>query len=242
MEVPTCAQKVNNHAASLLAYLNIQRQQAQFCDCVLRQRQSPGQLYSAHRCVLAASSPVLASLLSSTGALVELQAPCLTDSVLALLLEYIYTGALPHTHSQQLYYSLLTAACHLQMDKLEEDLRTWQQSEVNAVDTEHASTGVENQSYKTTNTVNGTSVHTMRDLPPTSSTDAFRRPEVRDTSSMQSTASSPERATHQYSASMETCDEDPPLVLVIQLGFHSPQQSSLQWPKERRENAQLDWV
>lgn len=161
---------------------------------------------SSPRCILAASSPVLASLLSSTGALVELQAPCLTDSVLALLLEYIYTGALPHTQNQQLYYSLLTAACHLQMDKLEEILKAWQQYEVNAVDNDPASAGAENQLYKTPNAVYG-SMHTFRDLPPTPSTDAFRRLEERDTSSMQSTTSSPERATHQYSSSAETCDE-----------------------------------
>lgn len=83
-------------------------------------------MYVLHpcRCVLAASSPVLASVLSSAGALVELQDPCLSDSVLALVLDYIYTGALPYTHTQQQYYSLLSAACYLQMDELQETLRT----------------------------------------------------------------------------------------------------------------------
>ncbi|TKS69908.1 DNA damage-induced apoptosis suppressor protein [Collichthys lucidus] len=115
-------QRAGSHAASLLAHLNLQRQQAQFCDCVVKHRQNPGQLYPAHRCVLAASSPVLASILSSTGALMELQAPCLSGTVLALLLDYIYTGALPR--SQQQYYRLLSAASYLQMDELQESLRT----------------------------------------------------------------------------------------------------------------------
>lgn len=83
-------------------------------------------MYALHpcRCVLAASSPVLASVLSSAGALVELQDPCLSDSVLALVLDYIYTGTLPYTHTQQQYYSLLSAACYLQMDVLQDTLRT----------------------------------------------------------------------------------------------------------------------
>lgn len=76
------------------------------------------------RCVLAASSPVLAAILSSAGALVELQAPCLSDSVLAHVLDYIYTGALPHTHSHQQYSSLFTAACYLKMEELQRTLET----------------------------------------------------------------------------------------------------------------------
>lgn len=76
------------------------------------------------RCVLAASSPVLASILSSAGALVELQAPCLSDSVLAHVLDYIYTGALPCTQSHQQYSSLFTAACYLKMDELQRTLET----------------------------------------------------------------------------------------------------------------------
>ncbi|XP_023267713.1 uncharacterized protein LOC111659119 [Seriola lalandi dorsalis] len=135
------------HATSLLMSLNLQRERAQFCDCVVRQRQSPGQLYPAHKCVLAASSPVLASILSSTGALVELQAPCLSGSVLALILEYIYTGTLPYTRSHQHYYSLLSAACHLQMDELQETLKAWQRTEVNDADKTNASTGTVNQPY-----------------------------------------------------------------------------------------------
>ncbi|XP_058486241.1 uncharacterized protein LOC131460023 [Solea solea] len=124
----SCAQVVSSHRASLLMSLNLQRQQAQFCDCVVRQRLSPGQLYPAHRCVLAASSPVLASILSSSGALVELQEPCLSGSVLAHLMDYIYTGTLPYTRTQQCYYSLLAAAHYLQMDELLEALRAWQEA------------------------------------------------------------------------------------------------------------------
>ncbi|XP_051236125.1 uncharacterized protein LOC127352058 [Dicentrarchus labrax] len=138
-------EEVCNHAASLLTSLNLQREQAQFCDCVVRQKQSPGQLYPAHRCVLAASSPMLASILSSSGVLVELH---LSDSVLELVLGYIYTGALPYTLSEQQYYNLLTAACYLQIDDLQEALRT----EVNTADNTNASTGTENQSYRDINT------------------------------------------------------------------------------------------
>ncbi|KAK9542571.1 hypothetical protein VZT92_000421 [Zoarces viviparus] len=125
--VEPCAWEASSHAVSLLASLNLQRELAQFCDCVVRQRQNPGQLHPAHRCVLAASSPVLASILSSSGALVELQAPCLSDAVLALLLDYMYTGALPYSSNQ--YYSLVTAASYLQMDELQEALSAWRQTE-----------------------------------------------------------------------------------------------------------------
>lgn len=76
------------------------------------------------RCVLAASSPVLASILSSAGALVELQAPCLSGSVLAHLLDYIYTGTLPCTPSHQQYSNLFTAACYLKMDELQRTLES----------------------------------------------------------------------------------------------------------------------
>lgn len=44
-----CVQKGGNHTASLLANLNLQRERAQFCDCVVTQRQTPAQLYPAHR-------------------------------------------------------------------------------------------------------------------------------------------------------------------------------------------------
>ncbi|XP_061735276.1 hypermethylated in cancer 2 protein-like [Nerophis ophidion] len=113
---------INSHATLLLACLNHQRQQARWCDCVLRQRQDPGQLYPAHKCVLAASSPVLAAMLSFTGSLVELQAPCMADSVLALVLDYIYTGALPCTLSWRQSEGLLAAAHFLKMEDLQEFL------------------------------------------------------------------------------------------------------------------------
>lgn len=67
---------------------------------------------------------MLASILSSAGALVELQAPCLSDSVLAHVLDYIYTGALPCTQSHQQYSSLFTAACYLKMEELQRTLET----------------------------------------------------------------------------------------------------------------------
>uniref|UniRef100_A0A096LQG2 Uncharacterized protein n=1 Tax=Poecilia formosa TaxID=48698 RepID=A0A096LQG2_POEFO len=111
------------HAASLLAYLNHQRDRGIFCDCVLRQGQNSDQLYHAHRCILAASSPVLASILSSSGVLVELHDPSLPDSVLPSLLDYIYTGVLPHPLSKQEYYRLLSAACQMQMKELQDALR-----------------------------------------------------------------------------------------------------------------------
>lgn len=95
------------------------------------------------RCVLAASSPVLASILSSSGALVELQAPCLSDSVLELLLDYIYTGVLPYTCSQQNYSNLLSAAFYLQMDEMQEALGAWQQTKMNVAAERKTSTGTE---------------------------------------------------------------------------------------------------
>ncbi|CAK6963966.1 uncharacterized protein LOC128356744 [Scomber scombrus] len=141
--VAFCTKEVSSHATSLLASLSLQREQAQFCDCVVRQRQNPGQLYPAHRCILAASSPVLASILSSTGALVELQAPCLSNSILELLLDYIYTGVLPYTCNPQKYSNLLTVACYLQMDELQEALEACQPTEVNDADETKASPGAE---------------------------------------------------------------------------------------------------
>lgn len=93
------------------------------CLCTCVSHPSPD-LCLLFRCVLAASSPVLASILSSASALVELQAPCLSDSVLAHVLDYIYTGALPCTQSYQQYSSLFTAACYLEMDELRRTLET----------------------------------------------------------------------------------------------------------------------
>ncbi|XP_022064897.2 uncharacterized protein LOC110961540 [Acanthochromis polyacanthus] len=207
LQVPHCAQDVGSHAASLLAYLNLQREQAHFCDCVLIQRESPAQLYPAHRCVLAASSPVLASILSSTGALVELQAPCLSDAVLTSLLDYIYTGALPFTHSQQQYYSLLNAACYLQMIELQEALRAWQQTEANAAENADASPGAETLPYRGIKKTSRTTMNIFSDLPPSPNSDAFKRLEETDTFSVKSATSSPERKAHEYSATAETFNE-----------------------------------
>ncbi|XP_069392005.1 uncharacterized protein [Paralichthys olivaceus] len=186
MEASPCAQVVSSHTASLLMSLNRQRQRAQFCDCVVRQRQSPGQLYPAHRCVLAASSPVLSSLLSSSGALVELQAPCLTGSVLALLLDYIYTGTLPYSRIQQYYYSLLTTACYLQMDELQKALSAWQKTEASVADEANVSTRTESELCKSV-TTNSCSKH----LPSTCGVDALPR--------QNGTGEKLEREDHPYS-------------------------------------------
>ncbi|XP_049574299.1 hypermethylated in cancer 2 protein-like [Syngnathus scovelli] len=125
---------VGRHAALLLASLNHQREQANLCDCVLRQRQDPAHLYPAHKCILAASSPVLANILSSTGSLVDLQAPCLAHSVLELVLDFIYTGVPPTTQSWQQYYDLLAAARLLEMEQLQEVLMNAPPMEVNDED------------------------------------------------------------------------------------------------------------
>lgn len=74
---------------------------------------------------------MLAAVLSSCGAVVELQAPCLSDSVLEVVLDYIYTGVLTTTSGQQQYCSLLAAACHLEMDGLQDAIMHWQQTEAN---------------------------------------------------------------------------------------------------------------
>lgn len=78
------------------------------------------------RCVLAASSPVFAALLPSSGALLELHDPRLPAAVLAHVLDYIYTGVVPSLCGQQQLYSLLDAAEYLQMDGLREALRAGQ--------------------------------------------------------------------------------------------------------------------
>uniref|UniRef100_A0A3Q2P622 Zinc finger protein 568-like n=1 Tax=Fundulus heteroclitus TaxID=8078 RepID=A0A3Q2P622_FUNHE len=152
------------HAASLLAHLNHQRDQGVFCDCVLRQRQNPDQLYHAHRCILAASSPVFASILSSSCALVELHDPSLSDSVLPFLLDYIYTGVLPYPLSQQDYYSLLSAACHMQMKELQDALKaTWLQSQVNAANDKNAPGMAEMYPFKGTENTHRTDFKTFKD-------------------------------------------------------------------------------
>lgn len=137
------------------------------------------------RCVLAASSPVLASVLSSAGALVELQAKCLSDSVLTPLLDYIYTGDLPYSYGQQQYYSLLTAACYLQMDELQKALRAQQQTEVCTANGAEASAEAEKNSYRTT-------VNTSPHMPSTSSIFTFRKPDKTNISSEQSMTTSPD--------------------------------------------------
>ncbi|XP_061557447.1 zinc finger and BTB domain-containing protein 44-like [Phycodurus eques] len=127
---------VGRHAASLLARLNHQREQAHLCDCVLRQTLDPAHLYPAHKCVLAAASPVLATILSSTGSLVDLQAPYLADSVLELVLDFIYTGVPPPARSWQQYRDLLAAARLLEMEQLREVLVSAPPMEMNEASSE----------------------------------------------------------------------------------------------------------
>ncbi|KAF3686263.1 Hypermethylated in cancer 2 protein [Channa argus] len=214
MKVAPCIQEVSGHTTSLLTSLNLQREKALFCDCVVRQTQNPGQLHPAHRCVLAASSPVLASILSSTGALVELQDPCLSGSVLAVLLDYIYTGALPCSCSQRQYNSLLSAACYLQMNKLQEALCARQQAEFNEPNETDTSTGTESQAYKNIISTHSEAADTFNGgLLSTCSIDACRGDE--HTCSVQHISSSLEGTnrgkydgTQVHSHSIDTCPNE----------------------------------
>ncbi|XP_069045157.1 hypermethylated in cancer 2 protein-like [Lepisosteus oculatus] len=110
-----CPLPVSSHALTLLRELNSQRQSGQFCDCVIRLQLHPEKLYIAHRSVLAASSPLLASLLPSQGSLLDLGCPTLTPEAMGLLLEFIYTGTLPPLDLKD---SVLSAAVYLEMEQL----------------------------------------------------------------------------------------------------------------------------
>ncbi|CAB1338548.1 unnamed protein product [Coregonus sp. 'balchen'] len=110
---------VSTHAVALLRKLNFQRMEGQFCDCVIRQHLNPVKLYLAHKNVLSASSPVLASLLPSKGALLDLQFPSPSTEILGSLLEFIYTGTLPPPDQDE---SILSAATYLQMEELQKAL------------------------------------------------------------------------------------------------------------------------
>ncbi|XP_036439169.1 zinc finger E-box-binding homeobox protein zag-1-like [Colossoma macropomum] len=120
MEPPSESVTNFSHGFTLLRELNLQRRMGQFCDCVLQLRIHPGRLFLAHKSVLAAFSPVLASLLPRHGALVDLNFPCLTPETLDILLNYIYTGALPPRSQEE---AVLSAAFHLQMEQLQQVLR-----------------------------------------------------------------------------------------------------------------------
>ncbi|XP_062376294.1 uncharacterized protein LOC134064391 [Sardina pilchardus] len=104
------------HAVALLRGLNLQREYGQFCDCVIQLHINPGRLFLAHKSVLAASSPVLASLLTSQGALLDLQSPCLSPETMEYLLDFIYTGKLPPKSQED---SVLSVAVDLQMQELQ---------------------------------------------------------------------------------------------------------------------------
>ncbi|XP_029621276.1 myoneurin-like [Salmo trutta] len=119
MNVRTYPLVVSTHAVALLRKLNFQRMEGQFCDCVIRQHLNPVKLYLAHKNVLSASSPVLASLLPSKGALLDLQFPSPSTEILGSLLEFIYTGTLPPPDQDE---SIISAATYLQMDELQKAL------------------------------------------------------------------------------------------------------------------------
>ncbi|KAG5266854.1 hypothetical protein AALO_G00236990 [Alosa alosa] len=104
------------HAVALLRGLNMQREFGQFCDCVIQLQINPGRLFLAHKSVLAASSPVLASLITSQGALLDLQSPCLSPETMEYLLDFIYTGKLPPKSQED---SVLSVAVDLQMQELQ---------------------------------------------------------------------------------------------------------------------------
>ncbi|XP_062865085.1 RB-associated KRAB zinc finger protein-like [Trichomycterus rosablanca] len=73
----------------------------------------------AHKSILAAFSPVLASLLPNHGSLLDLNSPQFTPETLAFLLEYMYTGTLPPSSQEK---QVLCAAFHLQMEPLQQAL------------------------------------------------------------------------------------------------------------------------
>lgn len=152
---------------------------------------------------------MLASVLSSTGALVELQAPCLSGSVLALLLDYIYTGALPCTYTQQQYYNLLTAARHLQMNKLQEALCAWQETKVNNTDKSNKSTGNENQAYENIISAHRITADTFN-KDSTCNIDAWRNGEETDICGVQVERSKVDThaETQVHSASIDQCVDE----------------------------------
>ncbi|XP_066506315.1 hypermethylated in cancer 2 protein-like [Hoplias malabaricus] len=120
MELANESARNISHGFTLLRELNLQRGMGQFCDCILQLRIHPGKLFLAHKSVLAAFSPVLASLLPRHGALVELNFPYLTPETLDIILNYIYTGTLPPQSQEE---SVLSAAFHLQLEQLQQALK-----------------------------------------------------------------------------------------------------------------------
>lgn len=106
----------HSHGFALLKELDLQRRTGTFCDCVIRLHVHPDQLFLAHKSVLAAFSPVFATLLPQHGSFMDLSSPLLTPEILAFLLEYMYTGTLPpKSHEEPVLY----AAFHLQMEQLQ---------------------------------------------------------------------------------------------------------------------------
>ncbi|XP_066549020.1 hypermethylated in cancer 2 protein [Amia ocellicauda] len=109
----------SSHAVALLNELNSQRMEGRFCDCVIRLQPHPEKLYTAHKNVLAASSPFLASLCIQ-GVVLELGFSSLTPEVMELLLEFIYTGTLPPPEQED---SVRSAAIYLGVGGLQQALR-----------------------------------------------------------------------------------------------------------------------
>ncbi|XP_026799030.3 myoneurin-like isoform X2 [Pangasianodon hypophthalmus] len=120
-----------SHGFALLKELDLQRRTGAFCDCVIRLHVHPDKLFLAHKSVLAAFSPVFATLLPQHGSFLDFTSPLLTPETLALLLEYMYTGTLPpKSHEEPVLY----AAFHLQMEQLQHAL-THRRNEKEITDT-----------------------------------------------------------------------------------------------------------
>ncbi|XP_046698533.1 telomere zinc finger-associated protein-like isoform X1 [Silurus meridionalis] len=119
MEIKTEPIAKPSHGFALLKELDLQRRTGTFCDCVIHVHVNPDQLFLAHKSVLAAFSPVFATLLPQHGSLIELNSPLLTPETLALLLEYMYTGKLPPESHEE---PIVNAAFYLQMEQLQQAL------------------------------------------------------------------------------------------------------------------------
>jgi len=108
------------HSLQLLEQLNFQRQKKLFCDVTIRV--TAGQTFAAHRCVLAASSPKLRSLVSLTASHGKLKSVILLKSLTVCgfepVLEYIYTGELKLDVEN--IDEVLATACYLELPDIVE--------------------------------------------------------------------------------------------------------------------------
>ncbi|KAF4071514.1 hypothetical protein AMELA_G00274090 [Ameiurus melas] len=119
MDIKTDPITKPSHGFVLLKELDFQRRTGTFCDCVIRLHVHPDQLFLAHKSVLAAFSPVFATLLPQHGSFMDLNSPLLTPETLDFLLEYMYSGTLPPKNQEE---PVLYAAIHLQMEQLQHAL------------------------------------------------------------------------------------------------------------------------